>query len=218
MGGHKVDEVNSKFFTTHDQREKDEVAKTWAYIGRFMWGFAMIENEVDVILSPLFNLHSVGYLLLIGNVDLRKKLKFLEIGLKHQKIDVKEVMSMIHHLHDVRNFLAHSRFVPDYGNLGHDAGEGIEFEYVSSSGKLEHRDFPVPPDSFASFGSFLPYSKLDSYDAKMVEIENKLKKISDTLSPITDVSADMARDIEMIIEGSENVFRFPTIPTPRKDG
>ena len=149
MRGHEMDSafVSHKF----SQREEEEVTKTWAYIGRFMWGFAIIEEEVDDVLYKLFNLNSVAFLLLVGNLDLRKKLKFLEVGFKYKGIDEREAINMIHEVHDVRNLLVHCRFTPDYGNAEDIHGDGIEFQHVSSSGKLTHPRFEAGETTICGF-------------------------------------------------------------------
>jgi len=196
-----------------DRESEEAIANTWAYIGRFMWGFAIVENLVDSNLLKLFNFNHVAWLVLVGNLDLRKKLKFLEVGFKHMGVDDndnKVICKTLHKLHDVRNLLAHNRFRPHYRELG----DGLEFEYVDSSGKTEHQKFKTSSEEAVNF---MPYSQLDSYDEEMFEMDKKLSEILDSLRPITEASADLARDIAMITEGSENVIRFPTVSTPKKD-
>jgi len=94
LGGHEMD---SSFFEKWDNQSKlkpgrnekkerrEENTKAWAYIGRFLWGFAIIEQAVDRIFADLFNKSPIAYLLCMGNVDFRKKLQFVEVGLKHQE-------------------------------------------------------------------------------------------------------------------------------------
>ncbi len=61
--------------------------KAWKYVGRFMWRFSGIESNVSEIFVSLFDLNSVAALMFIGNLDLRKKMKLIDLGLKHQGID-----------------------------------------------------------------------------------------------------------------------------------
>lgn len=198
--------MDSNFFTTHKTYEKEEVAKAWAHVGRFMWGFAQVENGIDVLIGKYFGLNKITWTLIISTLDFRKKLQFLELGCKFQKIDPPVVFSAINELHDIRNMIAHCRFVPDYGNNDDKAGEGIEFDYFKPGAKSRN-------PKFASEGLFwsalLTYAEFESYDKKMSVLCSKLHDLSASLKPITELNADMMRDIEMIIERSNNVLRFP---------
>ena len=99
----------------------------------FMWQFSVIESHVDAIFSELFNLSATASLLFHNNVDLRKKIMFIDLGFKHQGMDQSKILKRVHELASIRNVIAHSCF-----DLGED---GIDFDYVNQRGELK------PPDS-----------------------------------------------------------------------
>jgi hypothetical protein len=117
-----VEEMNS----LTSQRDK-----AWMYVGRFMWAFAGIEAAIDNIFEIMFNLNAVSFLLLQSNLDLRKKLKLLELGFKHQGIDHQKALKEVHQLANLRNAIVHSSFEPTFDN------EGIQFSYINSSGEMK---------------------------------------------------------------------------------
>jgi hypothetical protein len=98
--------------------------KAWRYVGRFMWTFACVEAAIDNIFEIMFNLNSVSFLLLQGNIDLRKKASLLNLGFKHHGIDHVNTLKRVHELTNVRNVIAHSSFDPTLDN------KGIVFSYV----------------------------------------------------------------------------------------
>ena len=125
--------------------------------------------------------------------------------LKHQGIDGSKVLHTIHNLHDTRNLLTHCWFEPEH--------DGIEFEYFHPSGK-DHPKFEARDKTY--LGNFISYSELDSYDKQMDQLEKQVEELRVSLSkPITNVSADLMRDIEKIILNSENIVRFPNQPSDK---
>src|SRR3954454_23691068 len=60
--------------------------KTWSYVGRFMWGFTMVEYQVNQLfrelLGPDHGLGSTATVLLTYSLDLRKRSKLIEIILQ----------------------------------------------------------------------------------------------------------------------------------------
>jgi hypothetical protein len=97
----------------HTQPKKEEVPNEWAYIGRFMWGFGQVESLVNELFRQLFGLNGLLYFLLLGNLDLRKKVELMKVGFKHQgatKGDVVHNLGRVHKLHNIRNAVAHGSF------------------------------------------------------------------------------------------------------------
>ena len=62
----------------------------------------------------------------------------------------------------------------------------------------------------------ISFAKFDSYDEQLALLDEQLEKMLDSFASITEIDADLARNIENVIEGSENVIRFPTDPKPKK--
>jgi hypothetical protein len=166
-----------------------EIAKAERHVGRFMGCFAALEGGVDRALSEIFDLKPVLFFLLTGNLDLRKKLAFIQVAMESKGIkDSKGVIKKIHKLHDTRNVIAHRQFFP--------FDDGIEFERVTHAGKLDSH--------------FYSYSRLKSYVKEISEIEDELVRIGALLSPVTDEAEDFACDVEKIIEQSTNIIRLPS--------
>lgn len=57
-----------------------------------MHGFACVEGNINEVFLQLFNLEKFA-LIFLGNVDLRKKLKLIDLGLKYQGVDADTVLS-----------------------------------------------------------------------------------------------------------------------------
>jgi hypothetical protein len=93
--------------------------KAWTYVGRFVWGFARIENTVNQVFfeliggtrNPPNQASSAGLgLLLTNSLDLRKKLELAQIILKERGIDESKMFKRLHQLHDLRNVITHFPF------------------------------------------------------------------------------------------------------------
>ena len=191
-------------------RQLKQNERAWRYIGRFLCGFSFVESAVNELFSKLFNLGAGASLLCVGSLDLRRKLKLIEVGLEDQGADHhKDVLEQVHRLADIRNVIAHSPFGP----VEEPGEEGIDFNYVNSSGdvKLPHRK----KRDFYYYDMRITYAEFDSYDATAYKLFVDLQKIQESLTPICDVKGDLARDIAEIIASSDNVIVFPK-KTPRE--
>src|SRR4051794_27357517 len=107
--------MDSAFFKTHGKYEKDECTRTFAYVGRFLFGFAQVESRVDDAIAKLLDLETLPWVLTVSLLDLRKKLQIIQFGCKRQNQQTGWLFGPVNELHDVRNTLVHSRFIPDYG-------------------------------------------------------------------------------------------------------
>src|SRR6266700_266780 len=196
-------EKKSKLKTSRN--EKNEHTKAWAYVGRFLWGFAIVEQAVDRIFADLFDMGPIAYLLCMGNLDFRRKLEFVKVGLKHQGIKPDKAFDQIHKLHNVRNVIAHRVFGTEH--------DGIEFDYVDKSGKLAHSELET---SKGFLNVSISFAQFDSYDEQLARLEEQLEKMFDSFAAIAEIDADLAQNLDNVIEGSENVIRFPIDPKPEK--
>jgi hypothetical protein len=99
---------------------KSQMMQAWSYVGRFVWGFAMIENTVNHLFLELTcgggrSDHTGGIglsagLLLTYTLDLRKKLALIEAILKSRGVDESNTFKRVHQLHDLRNPIVHFPF------------------------------------------------------------------------------------------------------------
>ena len=85
-------DILSQVPKTHRQFLAKRLGKAWSYVGRFVWGFTMVEYQVDQLFQELLGLnlmnqedddsrkqkHGLGYaatLMLTYTLDLRKKIE-----------------------------------------------------------------------------------------------------------------------------------------------
>lgn len=191
-----------------DEIEKMEEPSEWIYVGRFMWGFGQVESRVNVIFSELFGIHGIFSLLLLGNLDLRKKLALMKIGFKHQGLQSHiAILERVHKLVDIRNAIAHSSFYDE------PVDEGIVFDgYINSSGepKIPHR-----PKAVLEFDRYvITYAEFDSHDEEAASRFYYLHNLEGSLTPITDLENDLSSEIAEVIAFPENVIPFRKVPPP----
>jgi hypothetical protein len=172
------------------------IAKAWTYVGRFIWGFATIEYEVNQRVQDLFDVGPAGAasVFLTYQLDLRKKLDLLDRVLQGRGIDESKTFKRIHAFHDLRNVFAHWPM-----SEGED-GNGLWCDFIDKEGKL---DFAIP--STGEKTRYIKYADLDSYDTEMSVLREKLEEI-----PVAPISQDDRIAIEEAISSSDNVVRFPT--------
>ncbi len=189
----------------------EEDKKAWMYVGRFMYGFAILELQINEMLDNLFGLtRFVGAeiypevaIIFLSQLDTRKKLKLIELGLKYQGKPAR-FLRKLHELHDLRNAIAHSCFSS--------SEEGISFERIDPNTasswlpKREGRAEEMDEDRDA----LMSYSELDNLHSEMAELFGDLRHVA--ITPIIDADIDrrqLTSDIEEIIQSSDNVIRFP---------
>jgi hypothetical protein len=197
-------------FTTAPREPRDY--DSWTYIGRFIWGFAMLEYQLNQLFeslvgggfysrpnNPVARAGLIAGLLLTYTLDLRKKIELIEVVLESRGIDESGTFKRIHALHDLRNVLAHWPFSEE--------GEGISCDFIDKKGET---GFRMP--GTRTRDNFISFTQLDSYDVEASELFEKIGKLldSDLAAPITDITADLRNAIEEAVSSSENVVRFPS--------
>jgi hypothetical protein len=131
---------------TAKERER-QWKKAYETVGSFLWDFANLEAHINEVFVKLYNFEQFSFIsaIMIGFLDLRKKLELIELGLKHQGVDWTKLRKGMHRLHDIRNVLAHASYEPvDYGYMTDDARfqspylleDGIHFDYVWRTGEM----------------------------------------------------------------------------------
>jgi hypothetical protein len=185
--------------------------KAWSYVGRFIWGFAMIENQANQLFYELIGgsrnspsqASSAGLgLLLTYSFDLRKKLELTQIILKERGVDESKMFKRLHQLHDLRNVITHFPFEEDL------PGDRLSCDYINKYGETV---FPKKPGT-SEKDYFITYAEFDFYHAIAMELYDKLYKLWDSAIPITEDELQHTIEIEKAISSSDNVVRFPEKP------
>jgi hypothetical protein len=188
--------------------------KTWSYVGRFMWGFATVEYQVNQLFGELLGPHPMNQgdddsgnqkhglgnaasLMLTYTLQLRKKVNLIQMILQSRGIDESVTFKRVHKLHDLRNVLAHWRFDEE--------ADGISCDFMNERGDT---DF-YKPGTHAK-DNMITYAELDRYDTEASELYEKLEELTESAIPITEPSEDLRNAmIEEAIRSSDNVLRFP---------
>jgi hypothetical protein len=175
--------------------------KAWSYIGRFIWGFAMVEYQVNQLLQKLLGGENsasaaAASLLLTYTLDLRRKLDVIEIIFKSRGIDESGTFRRVHSLQNLRNVVAHWPFDEDEG--------GLSCDYINKRGDVTF----TKPGSWER-DNLIKWVEFDSYDAEASALCGKLEELLNSATPITQISVDFQNLVEEVIRSSENVVRFP---------
>jgi hypothetical protein len=205
-----LDTAFGKRYRSSEAETKSEM-KAWHYVGRFIWGFAMIENTVNQLFfeligglrNPPSQASSAGFgLLLTYSFDLRKKLELTQIILKKRGVDESKMFKRLHQLHDLRNIISHFPFEED--------GDGLSCDYINKYGGTIFSKKPATSEEDNS----ITYAEFDLYDAFASELYEKLQELwnSDAVTPITEDELRHAIEVEEAINSSDNVLRFPEKP------
>jgi len=140
----------SAFFSNRNRSKPFSQMKAWSYVGRFVWGFAMIENTVnqlfcELIGGPQSQLKDqqrrafVG-ILLTYSLDLRKKLVLVQAILKRRGAEESKMFKRLHQLHNLRNVLCHYPF--------EEGKDRVTYDYLNKEGTVfpraqQHRSLMI---------------------------------------------------------------------------
>ena len=178
-------------------RNKQQL-KVWSYVGRFIWGFALIEYQVNQLFYELINVGDAARLLLTYTLDMRKKLELIGIILESRGIDESSTFKRVHALHDLRNVIAHWPFDEEFDK------SGLVCDFINRQGDTE---FSKP--GTRAKDNLITYAELNEYDVDASSLYEKLDELLNSAIPVTDVSDDLRIAIEEAISSSDNVVRFP---------
>jgi hypothetical protein len=173
--------------------------KIWSYVGRFIWGFALIEYQVNQLFEQLIRVDFAASVLLTYTLDLRKKLNVIEVLLASQGNDQGKTFKRIHALHDLRNVIAHWPFFEEMDETG------LWCDYVNKDGDT---DFRKP--RISEKDNHITYDEFDAYDVEASALYEILEGLVNSATPITEVSDNLRLGIEEAISSSDNVVRFPS--------
>jgi hypothetical protein len=184
--------------------------KAWGYVGRFIWGFAMIENQANQLFQELIGggaqanqTGGVGWsagLLLTYTLDLRKKLDLIQAIYKSRGVDESKTFKRVHQLHDLRNIITHYPFEEELEK------SRLSCDYINKyGGTLFSKKLGTSePDNS------ITYAEFDFYDAIASEVYEKLNDLWNDAMPATE--DELRHVIEKAIDSSDNVVRFPEKP------
>jgi hypothetical protein len=116
----------------------DDLERACAQVGRFMYHFAQLENQIDVAFAKLFELDTSYAKIITGSVDFSKKYNMVLIATLDQMKEkergrVKKTLNKVTEHNDNRQVAAHSRFEPE--------GDGVRFtRVVTKRGKVDVPD------------------------------------------------------------------------------
>ena len=106
----------------------DDLERACVQVGRFLYHFAKLENQIDVAFAKLFELDSNYANIITGSVDFFKKFNFVRTATAQQISDKTECARVERTLNKVgcyntqRQVVAHSRFEPE--------GDGVRFTRI----------------------------------------------------------------------------------------
>jgi hypothetical protein len=148
----------------------DDFDRACAQVGRFMYHFAELENQIDAAIGKLFELEEIAAQAITGSVDFYKRFNLVrtyvlaQISEKDEKERAAEILNEVIKHNSGRQVVAHSRFEP--------AGDGVKFtRIVATEGKVT-----IPPETW-------PQDKFDRRYRQMQELSNQLQKIVAKLKP-----------------------------------
>jgi hypothetical protein len=106
----------------------DDLDRACAQVGRFLYHFANLENQIDQAFSKLFDLSLNSANMITGSVDFYKRFNFVLTATLNQIKDakgqerVKKILNKVSKHNDYRQVVAHSRF--------ESVGDGVKFTRV----------------------------------------------------------------------------------------
>jgi hypothetical protein len=144
-------------------------------------GFGRVESLINELVRQLFGLRGLLYLLLLANIDLRKKLDLMRIGFKHQGMsDHSDILSRVHKLADIRNAVAHGSFYyePVY--------KGIIFDdFVGKAGELRLPHKPKGQPKYIDDNLVIAFDEFDKFDEEAAALYDYLTDLDGSIAPFT---------------------------------
>ena len=184
---------------------------SWTYVGRFMYGFGLLETDINIVFQKMFDLTGLAALMLEANVDLRKKIDLIMLGLKHQGLDqYSKTLAGVHELANIRNVVAHSLFDEE------PALKGIVFHgYTQKSGEKRLPHKPSCPDKFDE-NLLVTYAEFDAYNDKVEILSSELRSLEEIIKPINELTS-LRAEVAEIISSPSNIVLFPKRPVIAED-
>jgi DNA primase large subunit len=105
-----------------------DLERACAQVGRFLYHFAHLENQIDAALAKLFELDTNSANTITASVDFFKRFNFVltatlqQISEKKERDRVRKILKKVAAHNNERQVVAHSRFEPE--------GDGVRFRRV----------------------------------------------------------------------------------------
>ena len=100
----------------------DDFERACAQVGRFMYHFAQLENQIDAAVARLFELKDNTAKMINGSVDFLKRYNLVHTAVRCQVDDneykrLKKILTQVTQHNNARVVVAHSRFEPEGGQI-----------------------------------------------------------------------------------------------------
>jgi hypothetical protein len=180
-----------------------ELERAHRYVGRFLWSFANAEVALDELLIKLYGLNNLTAAIVIGSLDIQRKLNFVRLGLRHQggdldaprklERDEESVFSEFNKLRNARNIIAHSAYLPEM--------DAIIFTYKNAS-----NDSIKPYEEYS-------LKRLDDLFAMARRVSDGFYEMLKTCKELKEADTALRTSIlEITNTNGDNVIPFPQSP------
>jgi hypothetical protein len=101
----------------------DDLERACAQVGRFLYHFAHLENQIDAALAKLFELDPNSANMITGSVDFYKRFNLVltatlaQIDDEEKQKRVGKILNKVRTYNDGRQVVAHSRFARRWGQI-----------------------------------------------------------------------------------------------------
>jgi hypothetical protein len=99
----------------------DPLARACELVGRFLYKFSRLEEELNSAIAVLFKLDEAGTEIITANVDLFRKISIVHSAVNEQNAgpdqtwlikEIKETFASLAKINDERQIIAHNAFEP----------------------------------------------------------------------------------------------------------
>jgi hypothetical protein len=180
-----------------------ELESAHRYVGRFLWSFANVENALDELLIKLYGLNNLTSTIVIGSLDLQRKLNLVRLGLRHKSGDLdaprklekdeESVFNDFNKLKNARNVIAHSAYLPE--------ADAIKFTY-----KNANNDSIKPYEEYS-------FKRLDDLFAMARRVSDGFEEMLRNCKELKEGNVALRTSIlEITNTNSHNIIPFPQSP------
>jgi hypothetical protein len=170
----------------------DDLERACAQVGRFLYHFAHLENQIDAALAKLFELDPNSANMITGSVDFYKRFNLVltatlaQIDDEKKQKRVGKLLNKVRTYNDGRQVVAHSRFEP--------LDDGVKFtRIVAREGTVK-----VPDET---------WSKQD--------FENKFRGMQQLVKQLKDVVARVKPAVDYVLPADTGMYAAIFSPVPK---
>jgi hypothetical protein len=147
----------------------DDLERACAQVGRFLYYFAQLENQIDEALAKLFRLDANSANMITGSVAFYKRFNLVRTATLAQISDPKEqervdkILNEVRKHNDGRQVVAHSRFEP--------LDNGVKFtRVVAREGTVK-----IPPETWCEEDFENKYAAMQKLVQQLKEVMAQVK-------------------------------------------